>query len=83
MVGDSNSKYDEIVNYLIVAGLFPGLQPIERTARAGSVLGKGPNEERQFDVASQRLLNNYLIENAKCSFSLFERSFRIPRSERR
>lgn len=77
---DSSSSDHENVNYIITAGLFLGLQQTMRKTRTHSILEKRPYEERQFDVAYQRLLNDYFVQNAKHSFSSFERRFSMRRS---
>lgn len=79
MGDDTDSTDDENINYLIAASLFPCLQATERRAHAGSVLGKRPNADRQFEAAYQRLLHDY-VRNAKYSNSSFERRFRMPRA---
>ena len=56
MFDDVDSSDDENINYLIAAGLLPGVELTRRTGRVGSILGKRPNAERQFEVAYHRLL---------------------------
>lgn len=64
----------------IVPGLLLGLELTQRTVYPGSILGKRPTVDRQFDTAYNRLIKDYVLCYARYSTASFERQFRVTRS---
>lgn len=63
MAGDSNSGGYDNLNYLIAAGVFPGLRHTKRMSRAGPVSSGRPNAGWQFDLANHRVFHDCFVQS--------------------